>query len=210
MPYLRIDRGKFWGWVVVSLLVGLGIGLVIMMVRTGSLSSQITVLQHQLSAATTAGAGTADAAALQDQLASAEASITALTQQNAQLTSDLSAAQAQGSSQDSGSSTTTETIAVVSRNVSPSTVATSGSITLTVKVTGGPSKVTMRIYTSSKSFDKTYALKKKSTSSSGTETWTLKLKAPVKVGTYHYYATAILGSTRVTLPGATPKTFTVH
>jgi hypothetical protein len=208
MPYLRIDRGKFWGWVVVSLLVGLGIGLVIMMVRTGSLSSQITVLQHQLASATT-GTGTADAAALQDQLASAEASITALTQQNAQLTSDLSAAQ-NSSSQGSGTATNTApTIAVVSRNVSPSTVATSGSITLTVKVTGGPSKVTMRIYTSSKSFDKTYTLKKKSTSGD-TETWTLKIAAPVKAGTYHYYATAILGSTRVTLPGATPKTFTVH
>jgi hypothetical protein len=209
---MRIPSSKFWGWVVVSLLVGLGIGLVIMLVRTGSLSNRITVLQNQIAA----GANSSETAgAAQQQLAAAEASITALTDQNATLTSDLQAAQAQlagqGTSGGTTSTTTTPTIAVTSRKVTPSTVATSGTITMTVKVTGSPTSVTMRVYNSSKKtiFDKTYALKKVSTSG-GTQTWRLAVKAPTKVGTYSYYATATKGSTHVTMNGVSPSSFKVN
>jgi uncharacterized membrane-anchored protein YhcB (DUF1043 family) len=209
MPYMRIESNKFWGWVVVSLLVGLGIGLVIMLVRTGSLNDQIRVLRNQVAAASTSATASAD---VQNQLASAEASLTALTDQNTQLTSDLASANAQITSlQGSSSSTsTTPTIVLTSRTVTPSTVATSGTITMTVKVTGGPSKVTMRIYNASKTYDHTFTLKKVSGSSSGTETWRLTgVKAPTKTGTYSYYATAALGSQRVTKVGASPSSFKV-
>lgn len=211
MPYMRIESNKFWGWVVVSLLVGLGIGLLIMVVRTGSLSDQIRILRNQVAAATTNATASPG---VQSQLASDEASITALTSQNAQLTSDLAAANAQISSlQGSGStttSTTAPTIAVTSRTVTPSTVATSGTITMTAKITGGPAKVTMRVYNSSKSYDKTFTLKKVSGSASGTETWRATASAPTKVGTYSYFATATLGSQSVTKVGASPSTFKVQ
>lgn len=207
MAVMRIQSSKFWGWVVASLLVGLGIGLVIMLVRTGSLSNRITVLQNQIAAGASA---TGTTGAVQQQLAAAEASVTALTDQNATLTSDLQAAQAQLAAQGtSGTTSTTTTIAVTSRKVTPSTVATSGTITMTVKVTGSPTSVTMRVYNSSKSFDKTYTLKKVSTSG-GTQTWRLAVKAPSKVGTYSYYATATKGSTHVTMKGASPSSFTVN
>jgi hypothetical protein len=212
MPYMRIESNKFWAWVVVSLLVGLGIGLVIMLVRTGSLSDQIRVLRNQVAAAGTSSTASAGA---QGQLASDEASITALTSQNAQLTSDLAAANAQiASLQGSGSTTTTTTtttaptIVLTSRTVTPSTVTTVGTITMTAKVTGGPTKVTMRVYNSSKSYDKTFTLKKISTSGS-TETWRATAKAPTKAGTYSYFAIATLGSQSVTKVGASPSTFKV-
>jgi hypothetical protein len=203
MLYFRIPRSKFWGWVVVSMLVGLAIGLVIMLVRTAGLSSQITVLQNRVNAASAGVSGTSSAA---------EASVTALTGQNAALTSQLAAAQAQIAALKKGttaSTTSTGAIAVVSRVVSPSTVATAGTITLTVKVTGHPASVTMRVYTSSKSFDTTYSLKRVA-SSGNSETWRLVTKASTRTGTYHYYATAIRGSTRVTMPGASPRSFTVQ
>jgi uncharacterized membrane-anchored protein YhcB (DUF1043 family) len=209
MPYMRIATNKFWAWVVVALLVGLGIGLLIMLARTGSLSDQIRVLRNQVAAAGTTSTASAD---VQSQLASDEASITALTSQNAQLTSDLAAANVQIGSQGSGSTTTTTTaptITVTSRTITPSSVHTTGTITMTAKVTGGPSKVTMRVYNSSKSFDKVYTLKKISGSSSGTETWRATASAPTKIGTYSYYATATLGSQSVTKVGASPSTFTV-
>lgn len=210
MAVMRIQSSKFWGWVVVSLLVGLGIGLGIMLWRTGSLSNQVTSLQHQIAGGAEASA---TLAGVQQQLAAAEASITALADQNSSLTADLQAAQAQLSSQGSTntttSSTTTPTIAVTSRKVTPSTVATDGTITMTVKVTGKPTSVTMRVYNSSKSYDKTFTLKKVSTSGS-TQTWRLTAKAPTKVGTYRYYATATKGSTHVTMKGASPSSFKVQ
>jgi uncharacterized membrane-anchored protein YhcB (DUF1043 family) len=207
MPYMRIESGKFWGWVVVSLLVGLGIGLAIMLVRTGSLSDQITVLQHQLSSASTGA--TESVSAIQTQLASAEASITALTDQNAQLTSDLAAANTQTTaSTTTGSTTTTPTLVITSRTISPSSVTASGTITMTAKVTGSPASVVMRVYNSSKSWDKRFTLHKVSTSGK-TQTWRATAAAPTKTGTYHFYATATKGSTSVTMTGASPGTLTV-
>ena len=208
---MRISSGKFWGWVVVSLLVGLGIGLGIMLWRTGSLSSRITVLENQVASA---GADSSETvAAVQQQLAAAEASVTALADQNATLSSDLAAAQAQVASLQGAkattSTTTTPTIAVTYRKVTPSTVATDGTITMTAKVTGSPTSVTMRVYNASKSYDKTYTLHKVSTSG-GTQTWRATAKAPATVGTYRYYATANKGSTHVTMKGTSPSSFKVE
>ncbi len=209
MPYMRIATNKFWGWVVVSLLVGLVVGLGIMFWRTGSLSSQITVLQHQVSSAS--GNASETVAAVQDQLAAAETSLTALTDQNAQLTADLATANARIKTLEKSTTTstsTTATIAVTSRTVTPGTVEASHTITMTAKVTGHPTSVTMRVYNSSKSYDKTFTLKKISTSGDS-ETWRATAKAPATVGTYHWYATAIKGSKRVTMSGASPGTLKV-
>jgi hypothetical protein len=209
MPYVRMANNKFWGWVVVSLLVGLGIGLGIMMWRTGSLSSQITTLEKQVASATVDAGGAVTG--IQQQLASAEASLTALADQNAQLTSDLNAAQAEIASLQGSSTTTTTTtpaIAVTSRTITPSSVTASHTITLTAKVTGSPTSVTMRVYNASKSFDKTFTLHKVSTSG-GTQTWRVTAKAPATKGTYSYYATATKGSVKVTMVGASPSKLTV-
>jgi hypothetical protein len=205
---MRISSSKFWGWVVVSLLVGLGIGLGIMMLNAGSQSSRITVLENQVASA---GAdASAAVAAAQAQLASTDASLVALSEQNAQLTADLTAAQAEiAAAADKPSETTTPTIAVTSRTISPSTADASATITLTAKVTGAPDHVTMRIYNSSKSYDKTFSLHKASTSGD-TETWHASAKAPGLAGTYKYYATATTGSVHVTKVGASPSTLTIQ
>lgn len=207
MLYMRIPRNKFWGWVGISLFAGLAIGLAIMLWRTASLSSQIRVLTNQVNSASAGASETLGP--VEEQLASAETSLTALTEQNAQLATDLAAAKAEIKTLEKGSTASAATIAVVSRTVSPGTVDESGTITLTVKVNGHPTSVTMRIYTTSKSFDKTYSLRKVSTSGNS-ETWRLTTKAGAKAGTYRYYATAIKGSIRVTMPGASPKSFTVR
>lgn len=211
MTYLRIDRNKFWGWVVVSLLLGLGIGLLVMMWRTSSLGDDVRVANNRAQSAQAA-------------LTSAEASLTALTSQMTQLTLDLEAANTQIASlqaaaddnNNGGNDTTptpepTPTIAVKSRTVTPSTVDTSGTITMTAKVTGNPTKVTMRIYIKAtpRTFDKTYTLKKISTSG-GVQTWRATAKAPTTEGTYNYFATAIKGSKRVTKVGVSASSFKVE
>jgi hypothetical protein len=205
MAMMRISSNKFWSWVVASLVVGLGIGLLIMMLRTGTLTSRITTLEKQVASAGTESSATL---ALQGQLASAEASLTALADQNAQLAADLAAAQSSSATNPPPSQTTTPVIAVTSRKITPSSANASATITLTVKVTGSPSSVTMRIYNSSKSYDKTFTLHKSSTSG-GTQTWKATTKAPGKAGAYHYYATATKGSVHVTMVGASPSLLTV-
>lgn len=199
MVYMRIPRNKFWAWVVVSLLVGLGIGFGTMLSRTAGLSSQIAVLQNRVDSASSTTSETLTA--VQEQLASAEASVTTLRERNATLKADLAKAE-------KSPTTSSSSITVVSRAVTPATVAPAGTITMTVKVTGHPDSVTMRVYTASKSFDKTFALHRASTSGAS-ETWTATTKAGA-AGTYNYYATAIKGSTRVSIPGASPKTFKVQ
>jgi hypothetical protein len=209
MTYLRIDRNKFWGWVVVSLLVGLGIGFGTMLLLTSSRSDEVRTLNNRV-------------AATQSQLTAAETSLTALTDQNAQLTLDLETANAQiASLQGSSSSTTTDTsttttttttvtVKVTSRTVTPSSVVASENVTLTMtaKVTGAPTKVTMRIYNASKSYDKTYTLKKVSTSGK-TQTWRATTKAPKAKGTYRYFATATKSGVSVTMKGVSAGTLKV-
>jgi uncharacterized membrane-anchored protein YhcB (DUF1043 family) len=204
MTYLRIDRNKFWGWVVVSLLVGLGIGFGTMLLLTSSRSDEVRALNNRVAAA-------------QADLASADASLTALVSQNAQLTVDLDAANAQiASLQGSSSSTTTETstttvaIKVTSRTITPSSVVASENVTLTMtaKVTGTPTKVTMRIYNASKSYDKTFTLKKVSTSGK-TQTWRATTKAPTAKGTYRFFATATKAGVSVTMTGVSAGTLKV-
>jgi hypothetical protein len=204
MQYLKMPQNKFWGWVIASILLGLGIGLVIMFVSSASATNRIAALQAQL-----AGTSTDTSAALaaaETRAASAEASVAALSDQVTQLTADLQAAQSGGTTEPS--TPATPTLVIKSRTIAPNSVNASHTITLTAKVTGSPTKVTMRIYNSSKSYDKTFTLHKASTSG-GTQTWHSSAKAPPKAGTYHYYATATKGSVRVTMPGKSPSLLTV-
>ena len=199
MRYMRIPENKFWGWVVASLLVGLAIGLVIMLIAGASTADKLRVLQNQVNA----GAG-ATSTVDQAQLASAEASVTALTAQNAQLTGDLAAANAtiatlQGTS---GSTTTSPTISFIARTATPSSVATTGTVTLTVRVKGHPTKVTVRVvsHTTGVTFDHTYTLKRiiKQTTA---ERWQVKVAAPTHKGTYRYAATAYIGTKSFVMAG---------
>jgi len=204
MQYVRMPRNKFWGWVVASLVIGLGLGLGIMFWNSSAATSRIASLEARLSGASTDASAAVSAA--EARTAAAEASVSSLTAQNAQLTAELAAAS--GSQQTTSATESSATIAVTSRTVTPSSVGTTGTITMTAKVTGHPGSVTMRVYTSSKSFDKTYTLKKISTSGDS-ETWRLAVKAPATAGKYNYFATAIKGSERVTMTGASPKSFVV-
>jgi len=202
MTYMRIDSNKFWGWVVVSLLVGLGIGLTIMFVQGAGRASEINKLRSQLTSQSEEASGTL--ADLQARLASAEASITDLTAKNSQLTSDLAAAQS--AAKTTSSTTSAGTLSFSSRSVSPNSVATGANLTLTVKIKGHATRVRMQILGTG--YDKLYYLTKVSTSG-GVETWRRTVTAPTKKGTYRYYAGAFIGTKKFTMPGVSAWTFQV-
>jgi hypothetical protein len=210
MRYMRIPQNKFWGWVVASTLVGLAVGLVIMFASGAAATNRIAALEAQLS-----GAGTdtsAAVAAAESRAASAEASVASLTEQVDRLMADLAAAKGTKTSQDGAGTPATETgaVTITSCSVTPSSVSTTGTITLTVKVKGSPGKVQMRLHgISGQSFDLTYNLKKVSTSGS-TQTWRRVMDAPSKVGTYRYYGSAFLGDVRAATRGLSTFTFKVH
>jgi uncharacterized membrane-anchored protein YhcB (DUF1043 family) len=201
MTYMRIESNKFWGWVVVSLLVGLGIGLAIMFMQGAGRASEINKLKSQLTSRSQDASGTLSD--LQARLAGAEASVTELTARNSQLTSDLASTQAAlaAAKKTTSSTSSTGTLVITSRAVSPSRVATGASLTLTVKVKGHADRVRMEIIGTG--YDKLYYLTKVSTSG-GVETWSHKVTAPSKKGTYRYYAGAFIGTKRFTMSGVSP------
>jgi flagellar hook assembly protein FlgD len=205
MAYMRMQESRFWGWVTVSLIVGLGVGIGATYLMTqAAAANKVEAARKELSGQL-ADANT-KATALETRLASAEASSASLAESNAQLTTELDKTKADAQT---ASEATTPTLTVVSRTIQPDSVATSGTITMTAKVKGSPEKVTMRITAKSGAYDETYLLKKSSTSGS-TQTWKATAKAPTKKGDYRYYATAITGDTKVTMEGTSPSTLTVR
>jgi hypothetical protein len=206
IQYLRIPKNKFWGWVFTSLAVGLvlGVGVTYALGRSSS-AKQIEDLKQQLESQASEAASTT--ASLQSKLQSSDASLTAVSQQYAALKAEKDSAD-QSASGDSTSSSTAK-LEVLSRKVSPSTVATGDDLTLTAVVQGKPDKVTVRVYRSASDFDETYSLKKVS-SNSKSQTWRKTISAPKKTGTYTYYATAYLDGKSATMPGASPSTFKVE
>lgn len=203
IEYMRIPKSKFWGWVFSSLAFGLVVGIVVMLVLgTASANKQINAAKQQLAEQTAQSKTTVDG--LNAQLASTEASLTSLSGKYNQLLAEKTAV----TSKSSSSTASADVLAVVSRTVIPDSVTASDTITLSAKVTGSPSSVTMRILAKTGSYDQTVTLKKTS-STSTTETWKRTIKAPSKKGTYRYYATATLNGKSVTMPGASPSTFVV-
>jgi hypothetical protein len=205
MAYMRMQESKFWGWVVASLIIGFGVGLVAMFFYAQiSTAKKIDAARAELTSQI--NDANAKTAAVETRLASSEASTAALAEANAKLTAELDTAKTDAKA---SSSTSTSSLTVVSREIQPDTVGVSDTITMTAKVKGSPEKVTMRITAASGSYDETYLLEKISTSGS-TQTWRSTAKAPTKTGEYRYYATAISGDTKVTMPGASPSTLTVN
>jgi uncharacterized membrane-anchored protein YhcB (DUF1043 family) len=202
-PYLRIQKNKFWTWVAVSFAIGLIIGFGVMYLRQVALNKQVNAAKTQ--AATQVQQSSAALSETKARLASTEASLVTMTQKYDNLAAENAATAAANKEATPSSSTT---ITVVSRTITPSTVASDGTIAMTVKVKGQADKVTMRLTSSSLGFDQTYALKKTTTSGS-TETWRLSTSAPKKKGAYKYFGTAYLDSKGVTMPGASPSTLTV-
>lgn len=198
----RISKNAFWAWVAVSFAIGLALGLGFYFYRASSVTKQADELKKQI--ATQAQQSAATVNSLQTQLSSSEASVVALSAQ----VSAKASSTAQSTKQTTTSTTTTATLSVVSRTISPSTVATDGSITMTAKVKGAPDRVTMRVTGKNVTFDQTYNLTKVSTSGS-TQTWRRSASAPSKKGTYAYYATAYKNGKSATMPGASPSTLTV-
>ncbi len=201
--YLRIPKNKFWAWVGVSFAFGLAIGLAIMFARQAALSRELDAAKAQATASAQEASATIES--MQQRLTSVEASLAAASEQIAAAQAEA-AKQAEEQSTDQASNE--NTVTVVSRTISPSTVETEGAITMTAKVKGSPEKVTMRI-TGPNGYDEVFALKKSSTSDS-TETWKAGTTAPKKAGTYKYYATAYKGDAKATMPGASPSTLKVE
>ena len=205
MRYMRIAPNKFWGWVVTSALVGLGVGLIIMLVSGAATSDELRVLQNRLNASSE-GSSTVS---LQAQLTSIEASVTALTDQNAQLTADLVTANATIATL-RGSSTASGTISFIARTATPTSVSPTGTVTLTVRVKGHPTKVTVRVvsHTTGVTFDHTYTLKRIIKEATA-ERWQIKVAAPTHNGTYRYAATAYIGTKSFVMAGVSAYQFTV-
>ncbi len=205
MRRYSIEVRKFWAWVVLSIIAGALIGAGLSYLLGGGTRAQVSSLQAQLAAEKAAASGSA---AIQAQLRSAEASITSLTAQRSQLASEVAATRPK-STTSSTRPTSSVPVAVTARSIAPSTVTTSGSITMTAVVTGHPDTVQMRILgPDSTSTYRTYTLSRVSTSG-GTETWRNTAPAPTRAGTYHYFAIATTGSTSVTKVGASPSVLTV-
>lgn len=202
MTYMRIETNKFWGWVVVSLLVGLGIGLVIMFVQSAGRASDLNKLKSQMTAQSEEASATITD--MQGRLTEADASIADLTARNSQLTSDAAAAQAAAAAAKK-TTPAAGTLVITSRSVSPSTVATGARITLTVRVKGTADKVRMQI-SGPGGYYKLYYLKRASTSG-GVQTWRTTVTAPSKKGTYAYFVGAYIGTKKFTMAGT--RTFVV-
>jgi len=209
IQYLRIPKNKFWAWVFSSLAIGLVLGIgAAYAVNRASSTSQVNDLKKQL--ASQAAQDASKLADVQTRLDSADTSLTTLSQQNTQLQQQNAAAASSADSKSTSTSTSssTATLEVISRTVTPSTVATGDYITLTARVQGEPDKVTMHVTSRTSGSSTTYSLKKSSTSGS-IQRWRLTIKAPKTKGTYTYYATAYKGSKSATMPGASPSKFTV-
>jgi hypothetical protein len=207
MAYLRIEKNKFWGWVVVSALIGLLVGIALMFALGSSTSAKVATLQKQLT--TQSEEASASLSDLQGQLASSEASLATLTAQNSQLASDLATAKAKPKT--TTSTTSTGTVTFVSRSVSPSNMTTkTATMKLVVKVKGHPTKVQMRVVarTSGVTFDNTYNLTRVAHTSTS-ETWQRTVNAPKKKGDFRFYAYAFIGSKKWTMPGVSAWLFTV-
>ncbi|MDR3685721.1 MAG: hypothetical protein P4L93_02015 [Coriobacteriia bacterium] len=210
IEYLRIPKNKFWGWVFSSLAIGLLLGAVgAYAIARASSSKQIDDLKKQVATQTSQAASSASA--LQAQIDSRDASLTALAAKNTALQQQVDSAKkpSSGSSSSSSSTSSTVTLEVLSRSVSPSTVATGDNITLTAKVQGHPDKVTMRIYNNTIGYDQSFTLSRYSHTST-TETWRRTTSAPKKKGTYRYYATAYLGGKSATMPNGSAVSFKVE
>ena len=206
MAYLRMHESKFWGWVVASLIIGLGVGMISMFfVGQASANRKIEAAKKELT--NQVAEANAKAASLETKLASSESSVSTLTEANSQLTAQLE--KAKEDADDSSSSDSSATLTVVSREIQPDELDGGDTMTMTAKVKGSPEKVTMRIKAKSGSYDETFTLKKTSSSGS-TQTWRATAEAPSKSGDYTYFATAIDGDTEVTMPGASPSTLTVQ
>ena len=203
IEYMRIPKSKFWGWVFSSLGLGLVIGVVVMLVLGNvQQTKQINAVKQQMAEQASQAKTAQDE--LTAKLASSETSLAALSAKYDALVAQQKAA----TNQSTSSSTSSDALEIVSRSVTPKSVTTSGTITMSAKVKGGPDKVTMRVIANSGSYDKTWSLSKSSTSG-GVQTWTRTVKAPGSKGTYRYFATATLNGKSVTMPNASPSTFEV-
>jgi len=208
IQYLRIAKNKFWGWVFASLAIGVLVGAAGAYVLTRSTTSkQVAELRQTLELQ--AEHANSSNAALKAQLASTEASLTALGATYSSLVDEQKAATTSGSTKAAASTANANiTLEVQQRSVRPSVVATGGDLTLSVRVQGHPTKVTMRIYDKAVGYDQTFALSRSSKGTT-TETWRGTATAWKKRGTYHYYATAYQGTKSATQPGASPASFKV-
>lgn len=205
--YIRIAERTFWTWIVISVLVGLGVGLGVMVWQRSALSAEVTRLTHRLESVSQEASGSVEQA--RAQLGESEARIAELTDENAKLTADLEAAKEAATAAEEQAAAE-PSVTVAARTIAPSTVSTGGSITMTARVNGEADRVTMRITgTGSVKFDAKYELKRVSSSGS-IETWKRTIDAPSKPGTYRYYATAYKDGVGATMPGASPSSFKVE
>jgi uncharacterized membrane-anchored protein YhcB (DUF1043 family) len=206
MGGMRISRGAFWGFLALALVIGLAVGGGILVWQRTTLLSDIRKLETRLTAAEASMASSADQLAqAQTQLASAEASVAGLTASNTQLTSDLASATAA-----LAVARASTMLTITERSVSPTSVEASHTLTLTAKVQGTATKVTMKIIGTGSvaSYSATHTLTK-STTASGITTWKRSVSSPSKKGVYRYYATAYMGTKAFEMPGVSAWTFEV-
>jgi cytoskeletal protein RodZ len=203
---MRTSRGGgFWGFLVLAFVIGAAIGVGLLVWQRTTLLADIRSLERRLEASEASATAAVDqVTGLEARLASTEASVAELTAKNTALTTELDTTKKALAAAQSSVVTVTE------RTVSPTSVEASHSLTLTAKVQGTADKVQMKLVGTGgvSSYSKVYNLTKGATTS-GITTWSRKVTAPGKKGTYRYYATAFVGSKKTEMPGVSAWTFEV-
>lgn len=206
---LRLGRGAFIGYLVLSLTLGLVIGVGLLLWQRSVLLRDIASLEKRLSEQkAAAGEAESRASAAESQLTSATALVSDLTSRTDELTRLLNEATTALAAEKAKNATGTVTFS--EHSSSPSPLKAGKSMTLTVKLMGKATKVVVKMVNNSgtASYNKTFTLKKASTAS-GVETWRVTFTAP-KAGSYKATTTGYVGTKTSDISGPSGWTLTVE
>jgi hypothetical protein len=199
---VRLGRGAFIGYLVLSLALGLVIGVGLLIWQRTVLLRDIASLEKRLSdQKAAAGDAESRATAAESELASATLLVSQLTSRTAELSRLLDEATS-ALAAERAKSATTGVLTLNERSISPNPVKAGKPMTLTVKLTGKATKVRMRVVfrTNAATYDKYFYLHKASTSGT-TETWHASATAPSTLGEYKFYATGYVGTKKYEMAG---------
>jgi hypothetical protein len=215
MRRVVVSRGGLSGFLGLAFALGLALGVALLLVQRVALLEDLRIADSKLAVSKSAASqSTSEMAALQERLTSTEASLQAVADQNAELTSALTsatarvdalvaAAQTAQTTPFTGSSTTATSavvsasvIRILERSVSPASATATTPLTFVVRTSGKADRVMIRILSmDGKSYNVAYNLSRIS-SSGGVDVWRKIVAAPAKAGTYRYFPTAYKGPVR--------------
>ncbi len=193
-------------FITILAIIGVVIAVGLMLWLRQSSGRELAILDGKLAAAE-ALAGTHSAAVrdLQDQLSSAETTVTALTERNAALTADVARLQAEIDARNAK-----PVITVTGRSVSPAIVVASNSLDLSVSVKGRATKVQMKLVGPAGNPDSQIFDLVRYSTDGAIDTWHRSMTAPWKPGEYKSFGIAYIGDQKYEMAGDPGFSFTVQ